>query len=62
MFERAREVCETCKGLGRVVDERQAGEPIATCMTCRGNGWVYADKKSLLQLLNPENRADLGSG
>jgi DnaJ-class molecular chaperone len=48
MFERARDVCETCKGLGRVVDERQAGEPVATCMTCRGNGWVYADKKELL--------------
>jgi DnaJ-class molecular chaperone len=48
MFERARKVCERCKGSGRVVDERQAGEPVATCMTCRGNGWVYADKKELL--------------
>jgi DnaJ-class molecular chaperone len=45
MFERPKEVCETCKGTGRVVDERQAGEQVATCMTCRGNGWIYADKK-----------------
>jgi DnaJ-class molecular chaperone len=45
--ERVKEVCETCDGAGRVVDERQAGEPVSTCMTCKGNGWVYTDKKPL---------------
>lgn len=45
--ERAKDVCEHCNGAGRVVDESQAGEKLATCMTCRGNGWVYADKKPM---------------
>lgn len=45
MIQRPKEVCPTCDGSGRVVDERQAGEPVATCMKCKGNGWVYADKK-----------------
>ena len=45
MITRPKEVCSACNGSGRVVDERQAGEPVATCMTCRGNGWVYSDKK-----------------
>ena len=47
MAERAKDVCEHCNGTGRVVDESQAGEKIATCMTCKGNGWVYADKKPI---------------
>lgn len=45
MFERSKEVCTICDGAGRVVDDRQAGDPVATCITCKGNGWVYADSK-----------------
>ncbi len=48
MIERQKEVCATCNGSGRVVDERQAGEPVATCMKRKDNGWVYADKKQVL--------------
>jgi DnaJ-class molecular chaperone len=44
MADRPRETCNACGGSGRVVDESQAGEPVATCMTCKGNGWVYRDK------------------
>jgi DnaJ-class molecular chaperone len=43
--DRLKVMCGICNGLGRVVDERQAGDPVATCMTCKGNGWVYADPK-----------------
>jgi DnaJ-class molecular chaperone len=45
MADRIKETCDTCDGAGRVVDERQAGEPVATCMACKGNGWVYTDNK-----------------
>jgi DnaJ-class molecular chaperone len=45
MADRLKEVCGTCEGVGNVVDERQAGEKIATCMMCKGNGWVYSDQK-----------------
>jgi DnaJ-class molecular chaperone len=45
--EKPRKVCETCLGAGRVVDERQAGEPVATCMKCKGNGWVYIEKNQV---------------
>lgn len=48
MFTRMKEVCAACDGAGRVVDEQQAGEPVATCMVCRGNGWVYADQNEPL--------------
>jgi DnaJ-class molecular chaperone len=54
IIERTRETCSACNGDGHVVDEQQRGEPIATCMVCKGNGWVYADtttKDSILQLL-----------
>jgi len=40
MAEPPREVCSTCGGTGSVVDESQAGEPVATCTNCKGNGWV----------------------
>jgi DnaJ-class molecular chaperone len=45
MPDRVKEICATCNGTGQVVDETQAGEPVATCMTCKGNGWIYADQK-----------------
>ena len=45
MTQRQKEVCGACNGAGRVVDEGQAGEPVSTCMDCRGNGWVYTDTK-----------------
>ena len=45
MAEQVKVVCENCNGTGRVVDESQAGEKIATCMTCKGNGWIFADRK-----------------
>jgi len=45
MTDRPKTVCTTCDGTGRVVDESQAGEPVATCMACKGNGWVYSAKK-----------------
>lgn len=44
MTDRGREICETCNGTGRVIDETQAGEPVATCMICKGNGWIQAGK------------------
>jgi len=43
MADRSKEVCGTCEGVGNVVDEGQPGEKVATCMTCKGNGWVYTD-------------------
>ena len=53
MRTRPKLVCEACGGTGRVVDERQPGEKVATCMTCRGNGWVYAPEKAAPEASEP---------
>ena len=45
MIDPSKKVCPICQGTGQVVDEQQRGEKVATCMTCRGNGWVYIDRK-----------------